>query len=107
MGFIVIQPDNSLVSLEVLQKLSKTGECYFDLDLQGARFCSIAFGSCSNQTPDEHYHSFVGKIACGRWSIAQNKRYLCEKKLYWICDCNSIKEILEFTGSIHQLRRWS
>ena len=53
------------------------------------------------------YHSFVGEITCGRWSIAYNRRYLWGKKFYWIYDCNSIKEILEYTGSIHQLRRWS
>ena len=28
-------------------------------------------------------------------------------KFYWICDCIAVKEILEYTGSIHQLRRWS
>ena len=26
---------------------------------------------------------------------------------YWIYDCIAVKEILEYTGSIHQLRRWS
>ena len=29
------------------------------------------------------------------------------KFFYWICDCIAVKEILEYTGSIHQLRRWS
>ena len=29
------------------------------------------------------------------------------RKFYWICDCIAVKEILEYTGSIHQLRRWS
>ena len=29
------------------------------------------------------------------------------EKFYWICDCIAVKEILEYTGSIHQLRRWS
>ena len=26
---------------------------------------------------------------------------------YWLCDCNAIKEIIEYNGSIHQLTRWS
>ena len=26
---------------------------------------------------------------------------------YWICDCIAVREILDYTGSIHQLRRWS
>ena len=30
-----------------------------------------------------------------------------KKKYYWICDYNSIKEILEYTRSVHQLRCWS
>jgi len=82
-------------------------ECRLDLTMKGARLCPVAFGSRSNKTFEEHYHSFVGEISCGGWSIAQNKRYLCGKHFYWICDCNSIKEIIEYTGSIHQLRRWS
>ena len=28
-------------------------------------------------------------------------------EFYWICDCIAVKEILEYNGSIHQLRRWS
>ena len=28
-------------------------------------------------------------------------------KFYWICDYIAVKEVLEYTGSIHQLRRWS
>ena len=72
-----------------------------------ARLCSVAFGFRSNKTLEEYHHSFVGEIACGRWRIAQNKRYLWGTYFYWICDCNSMKEILEYTGIIHQLRRWS
>ena len=28
-------------------------------------------------------------------------------EVYFICDCIAVKEILEYTGSIHQHRRWS
>jgi len=76
MGFIVMQPDNSPESLLELHHLSKTGECRFDLTMKGARLYPVTFGSRLNKTFEEHYHSFVGEIACGRWSIAQNKRYL-------------------------------
>ena len=102
-----MQPDNSPESRLELQHLSKTGECRFDLMMKGARLCSVAFGFRSNKTLEEYHHSFVGEIACGRWRIAQNKRYLWGTYFYWICDCNSMKEILEYTGIIHQLRRWS
>ena len=26
---------------------------------------------------------------------------------YWLCDCSAIKEVLEYNGIIHQLKRWS
>ena len=32
---------------------------------------------------------------------------LIGETFYWICDCITVKEILKYTGSIHQLRRWS
>ena len=50
--------------------------------------------------------SFVGEIAGDRWSIAHNRHYFWEKNFHRICDYNSIKEILEYTGRVHQLRRW-
>ena len=31
----------------------------------------------------------------------------CGGKFYWICDCIAVKKILEYTGSIHQLRSWT
>ena len=86
MGFIVMQPGNSPESLLELHHLAKTGECRFDLTMAGARLCHVAFGSRSNKTFEEYYHSFVGEIASGRWSITQNKRYLWGKHFYWICD---------------------
>ena len=53
-----------------------------------------------------HYHSFVGEIACGRWSIAHNRHCLWGKYFYWVFECTTIKAVLVYTGSIHQLRRW-
>ena len=47
----------------------------------------------------------MDEIDCDRWSIANNHHCLCGKYFYWICDYNTIKEILEYTGNIHQLRR--
>ena len=26
---------------------------------------------------------------------------------YWLCDCSYVKEVLEYNGSIHQLKRWT
>ena len=81
-GFIVVQLDNIPEYLLELHHLSKTGECRFDLTMKGARLSPVAFDSRSNKTFEVHYHSFVGKIVCGRWIIAQNKRYLWGKHFY-------------------------
>ena len=56
---------------------------------------------------ERNYHSFVGEVACGRWSIAANRKYLWGCLLYWICDCNTVKEVLGYDGSIQQIKRWS
>ena len=75
--------------------------------MEGPRLHPVLLGLRSNLPYEIDYHSFVGEIACGLWIIPHNRRYLWGRKFYWICDYNSIKEILEYTGSIHQLRRWS
>ena len=64
-------------------------------------------GSRPNQSYEEHYQSFVGKVACGRWEISCCRKYLWGKKFYWFCDYVTVREILEYSGNIHQLRRWS
>ena len=107
MNYILMQPDNSQESLKVLGHLTATGKCIFELSLASPRLCPIAFSSRSNLPYEVHYHFFVGDIACGHWGIARNCRYLWRKIFYRICDCNTIKEILEYTGSIYQLCRWS
>ena len=28
-------------------------------------------------------------------------------EFYWLCDCSGVKEILEYDGPIHQVRRWA
>ena len=70
------------------------------------RLRPVFCGSCSNQPFEIHYHFFVGEVACERCAISCCRRYLWGK-FYWICDCIAVKEISEYTGSIHQLRRWS
>ena len=35
------------------------------------------------------------------------RKYLWGKKLYWICEYIAIKEMIDYCGSIHQLRCWS
>lgn len=107
MGWILCQPDDSPLSLKAITKLQSTGECDFDLTMKGPRLRPIAFGSRACLNTEQHFHSFVGEIACGRWAIAQNKKFLWGSHFYWLCDCSSVKEILNYNGSVHMLSRWA
>ena len=106
MGYILLQPDDSIQSKAASLKLSTTGECDFDLTLKGTRLRPVCFNSRANRPYEKNYHSFVGETACGRWAIVRLKRYLWGTRFYWMCDCMAIKEILEYIGDSHQLRRW-
>ena len=79
MGYILMQPDNYSESIRTLAILEESGDCTFELSLKGPRLHPVLFGSRSNLPYDMHHHSFVGEIACGRWSIAHNRRYLWGK----------------------------
>ena len=107
MGWILLQPDNSDKSKIALAKLYATGICDFDLTMGGARLRPTGFGSRGCLEQEGHYHSFVGEAGTGRWSISQNKDKLWGAEFFWLCDCSAIKEVLEYTGDIHQVRRWA
>ena len=102
-----MQPGDSPASLKAINHLTATGECLFDISLDGPRLHPILFSYRANMTYERNYHSFVGEVACGWWSIAACRKYLWDSLFYWICDCSSIKEVLEYDGSIHQLKRWT
>jgi hypothetical protein len=106
-GFILMQPDDSAESVAAMDHLLFTGECMFDLTLKGARLRPVRFGSRRCTPQEQHYHSFVGEAAVGRWAINQNRKYLWGTTFYWLCDCSGVKEILEYDGPIHQVRRWA
>jgi hypothetical protein len=65
-GSILMQPDDSPASVAATKRLVKDGMCAFDLTLKGARLRPVQVDSrkCSEQ--ERHFHSFVGKAACGR-----------------------------------------
>ena len=107
MGWILMQPADDKESLEAIKTLDNTGECLFDLTSTGPRLLPVAFGSRACSATESHFHSFVGEICCGRWAIAQNRKYLWGTTFYWICDCNSVKEVLDYSGSIHMVSRWA
>jgi hypothetical protein len=107
MGWILMQPDNSDASRIALALLRSTGECTFDLTMNGARLRPVRFGSRGCTSLEEDYHSFVGETGCGRWSISQNRKFLWGSEFFWLCDCSAVKEVLHYDGSIHQIRRWA
>ena len=107
MGWILMQPCDFEESIAAMALLRSTGECRFDLSMQGARLKPIAFGSracCANEV---NFHSFTGEAASGRWAIGQNKKYLWGSHFFWMCDCSAIKEVLEYDGTIHMICRWA
>ena len=74
MGYILIQADDTSQSMAAVQLLEETGECTFDLSLDGPRLKPVFFGSRSNQPFDIHYHSFVGEVAYRRCAISCCRR---------------------------------
>ena len=106
MGYILLQSDDYKVSRAALHKLRTTGECDFDITSTGPRLRPIVFNSRTYTDTEHHYHGFVGEIACGRWSIAKEKRHLWGTHFYWLYDMKTTYKILYYQGPIHVLRRW-
>ena len=107
MGWILMQPADDADSVAAARCLKETGNCLFDISLGGARLKPVAFGSRGCNDNEQNFHSFTGESACGRWAITQNKKYLWGCHFYWLCDCCTIKEILEYSGSIPMICRWA
>ena len=107
MGWILMQPDHDVESQKATKQLLATGECLFDVSRTGARLRPVQFGSRACTSVESRFHSFVGEVACGRWAIAQNRRYLWGTHFYWMCDCSAVKEILEYSGNISMIQRWA
>ena len=107
MGWILMQPSDDNESITATKLLLEKGECLFDLSLTGPRLQPIAFGSRACTDMERKLHSFVSEVACGRWAIGQNRRFLWGCHFYWMCDCSAVKEILEYDGSISYICRWA
>ena len=74
-----MEADDSPQSLKAVKTLENTGDSMLDLSLDGPRVWPFFSESRSNQSYEEHYHSFVGKVACGRWAI-NDVENTCEEK---------------------------
>ena len=107
MSYILMQPADDEASRAALLLLSDGGTNTFDSLMSGARLRPIRFGSRRCTTRERHFHSFVGEAITGRWAIGQNRTYLWGAHFFWMCDCNSLKELLDYSGEIHQICRIS
>ena len=107
MALALMQPDDSEESRAAIASLTEGQDCNFDTTLKGARLRPVKFHSRRCLEREQHYHSFVGEAATGRWAIGVCRKYLVGQHFFWLCDCSAMKEILEYTGNIHQIRRWS
>ena len=107
MGWILMQPVDDEKSTRAATTLKETGKCLFDLTKNGARLKPVAFGLQGCNTNEVNFHSFTGEGAYGRWAIIQNRKYLRGCHFYWMCDCSSIKYILEYDKSIPMICQWA
>jgi hypothetical protein len=106
MGFILMQPDGSEVSMKAMATLKAGEDNAFDTAMTGARLQPIKFGSRKCTESEQHYHSMVGESACGRWAFGKCRRYLFGEHFFWLCDCDAVKKLFEYDGPIPQLKRW-
>ena len=107
MGWILMQPAQDEDSQAAVDTLRQKGDCLFDLKVEGPRLQPVAYGSRSCTIAEKTFHSFVGEAACGRWAISQNRKFLWGTHFYWMCDCNAVREILEYEGNIAMVSRWA
>ena len=101
-----MQPDDSIEVRAATSKLFKKGESDCDLYSDSARVIPVLFNSRSCTATEKPYHSFVGKIVCGRWAISMKNQCLWGSYFYWLCDMKTTYKIMHYTGYIHILRRW-
>ena len=66
MAWILMQPAEDDESTKAATHLDSTGECLFNMDLNGAILKPISYvsGACTDM--ERKFHSFVGEAASGR-----------------------------------------
>ena len=72
----------------------------------GARLRTIVFGSWNCDDGERKFYSFTGETAAGRWEIGQNRSFQLGGFFYWLCDCLSVKDILDYDGNISMVHLW-
>ena len=89
------------------KNLIVTDECVFDLEKNGARLRPVSYGSRSCTDMEKKFNYFVGESAASRWVIIKNWHYLWGTHFYWMLECKSVQEVLEYIGSIAMVKIWA
>ena len=72
----------------------------------GSRLRPLAFGYPSCTYFERKYYLFVGETSCSIWKNWQNRHLVWKQHFWLLCDCASVKEIIEYEGSIPMVCRW-
>jgi RNase H-like domain found in reverse transcriptase len=107
MGFIPMQLANPNNAGHLLDAIGNPKSVEFDRLLSGSPLQPLCFGSRRCTEAKRHYHSFTWEVAGGLYAMSCCRMYLMGSHFFWMCDCNSVKEIYDYTGDNHQLRRWA
>ena len=105
MTWIFMPSAEDYKSTKAVAHLDSTGECLFDMDLNGAWLKPVSYGSRECTDMERKFQIFVGETAAGWWVIGSNHIYLWGCHFYWMCDCKAIEEIIEYTGNIAMIQR--
>ena len=106
-GWILIQPADDKEYQKATAYIKNTGECLFGLSKHVDRLKPFVFGSLSFNDMESKYHSFTGEVASRQWAIGQNHRFLRGWFFYCICDCSTVKYMIEYDGCISMVQRWA
>ena len=82
MGYILIQPGDSLETLAAVKYIQYTGEYIFDRTSSGSCLMHVFFNCHSTFYHEKYYHSFVGEIVCCRSTISRLRKYLWGSLFY-------------------------
>ena len=91
MAWSLMQSAKDGESMKAAAHLDRTGECLFNMDLNGTRLRPVSYGSRASTNMERKFHSFVGETASGQWTIGRNRKYLWGCQFYWMCDCKVIE----------------
>ena len=107
MGYILMQPNTAAAKCNLLSFCSDHAASKFNTSITGPRLCPILFGLHRFTPKERHFHSFIGEAACSHWAIGQLWKYVWGTHFYWITNCITLHEFIDYDGPIHQACCWT